>query len=423
MLVASMVAIRGLGRRRRRRRGSVAIQLALTMSVLLGVVALGTEVGFLYYKHRQMQSAADSAAFGAAVAVTKGYPTDYTVEARAIAASVGFVHGVDSVVVAVNRPPTLGPYAANAAAVEVIVSQPQYLGMASLFHDGLFDVGARAVAAVGTSAGQFCIIGLDTSASATVRIKNNGSVSSTTCGVGVNSNSNSALTLENGASIYGPVSVVGRYSLGGNAHLYYQTAPYPKQGGDAFTDPYAGVSFSASGATARTQPSGCTTCTLQPGRYSNGLNYTNGQTLNMAAGVYFIDTRFILNNSVKVNATSGVTIVINGNYAISVGNNVTLNLTAPTSGATAGIAMASIRTASSSVTQSISNNAIMNLTGALYFPNQILLFDNNSTINTPVCGQMVARMISIQNNANLKTSCTGTGVQQVVIGGPSKLVE
>ena len=420
MLIASIAVIR---RTLRQRRGSVAIQIALMLTALLGVIALGTEIGFLLYKQRQMQAAADSAAFGAAVAVTKGYPTDYTVEAHAIAASAGFVHGVDSVVVAVNRPPTTGAYAGNNAAVEVIISQPQYLGMASLFHDALFDVGARAAAAVGTSAGQFCIIGLDPTASATVRIRNNGTVSSTTCGVGVNSNSDTALILDNGASIYGPVSVVGKYSLGGTAHLYYQTAPYPKQGGAAFTDPYASVVLSASGATARTQPSGCTTCTLQPGRYANGVNYTNGQTLNMAAGVYYIDTRFVLNNSVTLNATTGVTIVINGNYAISVGNNVTLNLTAPTSGATAGIAMASIRTASSTVTQSFSNNAFMNLTGALYFPNQILLFDNNSTINTSVCGQMVARMVSIQNNANLKTSCTGTGVQQVVIGGPSKLVE
>lgn len=406
----------------RARRGSVAIQIALMLTALLGVIALGTEIGFLLYKHRQMQAASDGAAFGAAVAVSKGYPTDYTLEAFAIAGSAGFVNGVDSVVVKVNRPPTTGAYVGNSGAVEVIISQPQYLGMASLFHDAQFDVGARAVAAVGGS-GLFCIIGLDATASGTVRIKNNGIVSSTTCGVGVNSSSNSALVLENNAAIYGPVSVVGQYSLGGGARLYYQTPPYPKQGADPFTDPYAGVSLSATGATARTQPTGCTTCSLQPGRYAQGLNYTNGQTLNLAAGVYYIDTRFNLGNFATLNATSGVTIVVNGNYAISVGNNVTLNLVAPTSGATAGIAMASIRTATSSVTQSFSNNAIMNLTGAFYFPNQILLFDNNSTINTPTCGQMVARMVSIQNNANLKTTCAGTGVSQVTAGGPSKLVE
>lgn len=410
------------GRALRGRRGSVAIQLALTMSALLGVVSLGTEVGFLLYKHRQMQSAADAAAFGGAVAVSKGYPTDYAVEARAIAASAGFVNGSDSVTVTVNRPPTLGAYVGNTAAVEVIISQPQSLGMASLFHDPVFDVGARAVAAAGTG-GSFCVIGLDPTASGTVKIKNNGKISSQTCGVGVNSTSNSALTLENNASIAGPVSVAGSYSLAPNAHLDYQLSPYPKQNAAPFTDPYAGVSLSATGATARTQPTGCTTCQLQPGRYTQGLNYTNNVTLNLAAGVYYIDTRLNLVNGVTVNATAGVTLVINGNYAMNVGNNLTMNITAPTSGPTAGIAIASIRTATASVTQAFANNAILNLTGALYFPNQILLFDNNSTINTPTCGQLVARMISIQNNANLKTTCDGTGVTPVVAGGPSQLVE
>ena len=43
----------------RARRGSVAIQLALMTTVLLGMVALGTEITFVLFKHRQMQSAAD----------------------------------------------------------------------------------------------------------------------------------------------------------------------------------------------------------------------------------------------------------------------------------------------------------------------------------------------------------------------------
>jgi len=50
----------------RLRRGAVAIQVALMLTAIVGVSALGTEITFLLYKHRQMQSAADSAALGAA---------------------------------------------------------------------------------------------------------------------------------------------------------------------------------------------------------------------------------------------------------------------------------------------------------------------------------------------------------------------
>lgn len=406
----------------RRNDGSVAIQLALSSIVNLGMVALAVEITFLVYKHRQMQTAADAAAFNAAVARKAGYPSSFALEARAATAEVGYVDGGDGVTVTVNNPPLHGNYTGNNNAVEVIVSQSQSLSLVTLFQTGLISVGASAVAVPGGS-GSFCVLGLDTAASATVRILNNGIVASSTCGVAVNSRSNTALILDNGAAIYGPVSVVGRYSIANNAHLYYQTAPYPMQGAAAVADPYASMNFSASGATARNQPTGCTTCNLLPGRYNNGLNYTNGGTLNFAAGVYYIGTRLNLSNSVVVNATAGVTIVVNGNYAVSIGNNVTLNIAAPTSGATAGIAFASIRTASSSVTQAFSNNAIINLTGAMYFPNQTLLFSNNATINTPICGQLIARIVQLQNNANLKNACGGTGAVALTTGGAVQLVE
>lgn len=403
-------------------RGSVAIQLGVSMTVVMAMAGLGVEITFLIYKHRQLQAAADAAALGGATAKAKGYPSDFAVEARALAASVGLVNGVDGVTVTVNNPPTTGNHVSNTGAVEVVISQPQTLSLVSVLRNGLFDVGARAVASIGDEA-LYCILGLSTSASGAVRIRNNGVVSSATCGVGVNSSSSSALILDNNAAIYGPVSVVGNYSIANNAHIWYQTPPFPKTGAAALADPYAAVTLSATGATSRTQPTGCTTCNLLPGRYAAGLNYTNGAALNLAAGIYYISTRLILSNGVTVNAAGGVTLVVNGNYAISIGNNVTLNLTAPASGATAGIAFASIRTASSSVTQTFSNNAILNLTGALYFPNQTILFSNNSTINTPICGQVIARIVSLQNNANLKNACDGTGVTPIASGGGATLVE
>lgn len=409
----------GIGRRED---GSVAIQFALAAIVIFGMAALGVEITLLIYKHRQMQTAADAAAFSAAVAKRAGYPTDFSLEARAATASVGYTNGSNGVTITVNNPPQYGNYTTNAQAIEVIVSQSQTLGLISLFGSSVFGVGARAVAMPGAS-GSFCILGLDPSASGAVQILNNGIVASTTCGVAVNSSSSTALILNNNAAIYGPVSVVGQYSLANNANLYDQTPPYPKTGASAVADPYASVTLSATGATAQTQPTGCTTCTLQPGAYAAGINYGNNVTLNFTAGVYYIATRFSVSNNVVVNATSGVTIVINGNYTINVGNNVTMNLTAPTTGATAGIALASIRTATSSVTQTFSNNVIVNLTGAIYFPNQILQFSNNSTINTSICGQLIGRVVQMQNNANLKNTCGGTGVTPMTAGGAVTLVE
>jgi Flp pilus assembly protein TadG len=406
----------------RSERGSVAIQIGLVLSGLIGMSALGTEITFLTDKHRQLQSAADSAAHSAAVAVAKGYPSDFALQARAVAAGAGFVNGANGVAIAVNQPPLAGAYTTDLTAVEVTITQPQTLALVSVFRSPLFSVKVRAVAIQGDQ-GSFCILGLDSSASGAVRIMQNGIVASPTCGVASNSSSSSGILLENNVAIFGPVSVVGNYSLANGAHLWDQTPPFPKSNGPAVTDPYSAVPLDPAGATARTQPTGCNPCTLNPGRYTAGWNFGNGVTLNLNAGVYYIDTRLNLGNNVVVNATAGVTLVIDGNYTFSAGNNVIYNLVAPTSGPTAGIAFASIRTATSTVTQKFSNDAIVNLQGAIYIPNQIVQFDNNTIINTPVCGEIVARIVQMQNNANLKNNCGGTGAVPISAGSAPKLVE
>ncbi len=82
MLAALTRRIRGA------RRGSVAIIMAITLPVALGTLALGSEIAFLLYKQRQMQSAADAAAFGGATAVQTGHPAP-EVEARGTTGFLG----------------------------------------------------------------------------------------------------------------------------------------------------------------------------------------------------------------------------------------------------------------------------------------------------------------------------------------------
>jgi hypothetical protein len=399
---------------RQSRQGAVAILMGLITAAIIGMSALGVDIGFVIYKHGQMQSAADAAAFGAGIAIAKGYPADFRLEARALTAAVGFVNGASGVVVIVNKPPATGPNSTNQSAVEVLITQPQTLSLVSLYRSGLFNLGVRSVAlAKGAS---YCLLGLDPTASGAVFLNNNASVSG--CGVGVNSSSATALILNSNASITGPVSAVGNWSLASGA-----TLGSPKTAGSlALKDPFSGVTLSDTGAPLRVQPVCLLSCTLQPGYYSLGLAVSNGVTLNFAtSGVYYIGTQFTLGNNVTVNANApgGVTIVIDGNYQINLGNNDIFNLTAPSSGPTNGIALASIRTATASVNQKFSNNAIVNLTGAIYFPNQTVEFNNGTQVNTSICGQLLARVIKIYNNATLKTQCA----VPIIGGGAATLVE
>src|SRR5476649_2292486 len=73
--------------------GSVAIMVAVLLVALIGFVALGTEVVSLLMTSRQMQAAADSGAFAAVTARTRGYPTAYADEVVALARAAGYVRG------------------------------------------------------------------------------------------------------------------------------------------------------------------------------------------------------------------------------------------------------------------------------------------------------------------------------------------
>ena len=159
--------------------GATAIIIGLTSMVLLGFTALGTEAGYWYFTHRNLQNAADSAAMSAVAALENianpdaAHKTAATAEARATAARYGFTDAQGGVSVAVNIPPTAGHYTTDPNAVEVVISEPQTLFLTAAIKVGgqpLFAANptqrVRAVANPGTN-GNGCVVTLDRSAVAT----------------------------------------------------------------------------------------------------------------------------------------------------------------------------------------------------------------------------------------------------------------
>src|SRR5260370_3666176 len=114
--------------------GASAIIIGLTSMVLLGFTALGTEASYRYFTPRNLHNAVDSAAMSAAAALQNipsnpdaAHRTQANAEAKATAARYGFVDAQGGVAVAVNIPPTAGPYTSQAHAVEVVITQPPAL--------------------------------------------------------------------------------------------------------------------------------------------------------------------------------------------------------------------------------------------------------------------------------------------------------
>lgn len=405
------------------RKGSVAVLVALSLIVIMGFVSLGVEGSYLLAQARRLQTVADNAAYSGAVAILAGVPTDPRVEAGAIVAASSYAGGATTTI---NIPPVSGPYAGKNGAVEVIISQPQTLALASLFYSGPFTILRRAVASI-TYANGDCALILDPAASGAFSVINNAAVKFNSCGLAVNSGSSHAVSLSNNTSVTGSgVSIVGSYSASDLANHSVFDFDTVTTGASPVQDPYASRAVPTPGACAPQNAwSGSVVATIQPGTYCNGLSFTNNVQITMAPGVYIVDrgSFTVANNAIL--SGSGVTVVLTsstgaGYGTISFGNNTQINLSGMTSGPTAGMVIFENPAAPVGNT-TIKNNTGWVLNGALYLPKQNLtLGNNNESANN--CMQVISNQLIIENNVALTLSCSGIPISGIG-SGSVKMVE
>ncbi len=380
-------------------RGATAAIFAISLPVLVGMGALAVDVGLWSVQKRHAQGAADQAAYSAAIAGTTTSDEAAELEAKAVSASMGLVDGQAGVVVTTTKLATFDGESGDFW--EVVVEQPQPMWFAALFMDAAPTARARAVAGT-ASGGAACIIGLATTG-VSVDVGNN-SVSNSGCGV----YANSILMMKNNSAINGSAYVSGSIDKQNPSQItigneVVGVAPTP--------DPYADVTSPTSCAGGGSITNGGN---YSPGQFCNGVDIRNNasdKTLNLSPGTYVIGNKFDLSNGITINGNGGVTLVFTPGTTVSLGNNLIFNITAPTSGAYAGIAIMGRNMGTNILAW---NNGTFNIQGALYFPNQELSIKNN--FNAAQCTQLVALRVSINNNADMYDECPGSGIRDIGSG-------
>jgi hypothetical protein len=394
--------------------------VAFVLPVLVGVAGLGTEAGYWYLDHRWMQSAADSAAYSGATSRTSG--DTLFAEATAITAKYDFVSGSGGVIVTVNRPPATGSHASNVSAVEVIVERPLDRLVSAMFGSGKVTIRARAVAIPGGD-GLGCVLALNSSASDTGTVIGSAVVNLKGCSLYDNSSDPSALTVGGSAKLSAySVNVVG--GISGKANI-------TTSGGNVVTgaaptdDPYKGVDPGTPTGPAR---SCCkkNQDALEPGIYKDGMKLTNNENITLKPGIYYLQGDLELSGGASLTGT-GVTLVFtrnsSGKYAgATINGGTNFNLTAPTSGPTAGIAMYGDPSMPlGEKTFKLNGGSNQTIKGAIYFPKGNVEFEGGSN-TTKGCTQIVADKIKFSGNPNLQIDCTGVGTKPIG-NAVTKLVE
>jgi hypothetical protein len=404
-----------------RQDGAIAPVAAILLVVGFGFAGLSIDTAVWYLEKRSMQGAADAAASSGAQAMIKGGSA--ATQARAVAASFGYVDGVDATVVTVNNPPASGSKAGIAEAVEVIIARGETPILASLFLNGPVDINARAVASgEGDGNGEICVLALEVSAEG-IGITGSVQVTLPNCGIGVNSSNSRALTITGSAQETSTIiTVVGGYRVTGSAVITTTQAPGVQTGQAPFADPYADLTVPPFSGCNHTnfKLSGSGTSTLNPGVYCNGIEITGSRIINMNPGVYYIDRNtFDVSGSTIINAMDGVSIVLTSstgsNYAtFDITGSARLNLKAPATGPTAGMAVWQDRRAPTNNNNSINGSSIQNITGAIYFPRQALTWTGSTVAGGSQCTQVIARTITFVGSNQMKSTCEGVGTRSFV---------
>lgn len=181
--------------------GQTLVLTAISMLVLMGFLAMATDVSILFHDRREMQSAADAGALAATLEMEKGGTSSQIVTAADTAGSSnGFTDGSNGVTIAVHTPPISG-YHQSSGYVEVDITQASIpTVLMGLFGQKYVSVATRAVAGI-TAASTGCGTLLGTSGT-DMTLRGSATIISPSCGWNVASTSSDSVdTTGNGNTI------------------------------------------------------------------------------------------------------------------------------------------------------------------------------------------------------------------------------
>lgn len=433
-------------------RGQAAVMMAMTLTMLFGVLGFSVDLGQEYYRKQAAKATADAVALGAAAWASSHSPACGTTvlcssnscSSLTIAGSANYVGclystpngftdgGSNSQTVTISAnsgsPSSTAPGVTTAYWFTATVTETEPQLFMGIFGSTPAIVRAESTAGIVStgSSSNSCIYVLSPTAPAALQVGNDAQVSTVSCGVYVNSNSsvnnsNAAMYVTGSGKVTSPtIDVVGSYYQNNNG----STSTTPVTGVSAVTDPFVNLGVPTAPANNASCGSGNTSCnysgnysswvsggySLQPGTYPNGISLSNGNPMVLAGGVYVVEGPFSIQSG-PVTCSGPVLIYLTGSSSyVNIGNGTSVTLTAMSSGSFEGVLFYQDRTDTSPAESYFEGGANMTLNGSLYFPHAELEFANGT--NSGGVGAVVASTLNFQGGATFNAgtqSQTGIG--------------
>ncbi len=408
------------------KRGNMLVIAGAAMPLLVGSAGLATDTIQWTLWKRQLQRAADSAALAGVYQRIQG--GDQAAVGSAVTRDLA-INNHTGITLMSGYPEVTLPADSGTSRqqVNVVLKLSQSLPFSAMFMAAAPIITTTARAASVPGSDEYCVVSLEPNASKTgITVGGNASIEMD-CGMISNSPAfNSALSNGNSSNVRASViAAVGgvQASTRWNVDKY---DPYVS----AFEDPYADVNidrtqmdcFSAGskfpklGTSTSSNFNGANaTVTLADAQTANpgancfsGLSVGSGTTLNLPAGTYYIgeggadiqgtitgaDVTLVMT---RIDETAAV-------GTLSVNASANLSLTAPSAvtdptNPYAGIAIYQDRNAvdSNSTQNKINGNSTSQIIGAVYFPNQEIVYNGGGSTGF-VCTRLVGRRVVFSGN-------------------------
>ncbi|HYG85167.1 MAG TPA: pilus assembly protein TadG-related protein [Azospirillum sp.] len=399
--------------------GAMIVIVALMMTLFLGLLSVGVEVGSWYMTRRSLQTAADAAAIAGALEHARGNSDGITAAAQKEAVRNG-VRLPDGDSVVVHNPPTSGAMAGRPDAVEAIVTRQQERLFSGVVQSGPVAITTRAVATL-NDAGRACVLALDGTRDAAVRARGNPDIAMAGCMIAANSNAASAIDLGGNTSLDAlSLWTVGGVSIDGSADVKLAFAPTTQAW--PLPDPYAAVDVGAVPTCSTFNPKkdtvipgGTTICGnlhLPGGTYTidpPGTVFIDGGDLKLSGKTSLVglDSTIVLTNKRSGGAVGGVD--------IGAGSSLTIHAPSDPGNPFRGIAIYQDRSAGPGNVNKFNGTGTMDISGALYFPAQEVEFSGNNSTASAGCVQIVARAVTFIGTTALGNgTCAAVGAAPIV---------
>lgn len=386
--------------------GASAVIFGLTLPLLVGFMGLGAEVGLWYMTQREIQTAADVAAYTGAIEMRSG-ESDSVVrsEATTEAARNGF--DADTAEITITF--------LSDTRVRAEIEDKQQRLFSSLFADESTISIATIAEAEYELGGPACVLALNTIEFDALTFTGNTSVTLSDCNI--MSNSDAARSINQTGS--SDVTADCIYAAGGIDHNNNMTTTEcddPVEGVSPSVDPYEDVEVPEVLPDCETIPKfkPNNTFNLTAGRYCGDMSLKGD--VDLAPGTYIFEGDFDINSGAIVTGDE-VTIIMTGGE-LKFNGGAEIELSAATTGDYAGILFYQDRELAGQENV-INGNANTSFTGAMYFPTNEVTMLGGAAISGG-CLQLIADSIYFSGDTGFEHSCDDIGTRQIdIVGGVS----